>query len=66
MTDTQPSRQYRFSQRGGEEIETKEFNGDDAAEAYGRDLSKTRATPIIIHRHGNFDWEYVTETDERP
>lgn len=71
MTDTEPGSertwQYRFTQPDGTEIEAREFNGDDTAEAYARDLSKTRSIPIVIHRfHGHVDWQYVTEVDERP
>ncbi len=59
---------YRFSKPGGSVIGTGEFNGDDTAETRARELSKSNAAPIVIHRHsGHIDaWEYVTEVDERP
>ena len=59
---------YQFSQPGGTAIETGEFRDDDAAEARGRELSKSKAIPIVVRRHsGHIDaWEYVTEVDERP
>jgi hypothetical protein len=71
MTDQESSSggawQYRFLRPGGVEIETREFNGDDAAETYARELSKARETPVIIQRfHGHVDWQYVTEVDARP
>lgn len=69
MTDTQPSSgrtwRYRFSRPGDEELEVGEFTGDDAAEVYARQLSKSNGTPVIIQRHGIVDLEYVTEVDER-
>ncbi len=70
MTHTDPpsgrTRLYRFSRPGGIEIETRELNGDDAAEIYARELSKSQVVPVIIERHDHVDWEYVTEADERP
>ncbi len=57
---------YRYSRPGGTEVETRQVSGDDAAEAYARELSKAQETPIIIERHDHVDWEYVTEVDERP
>jgi hypothetical protein len=72
MTDVKPSfdrlLRYQFSQPGGTVVETGEFNGDDRAEARGRELSQSNASPIIVERHsGHVDaWEYVTEVDERP
>jgi hypothetical protein len=58
---------YRFSTPGGPDVETREFGGDDAAEIWAHELSKSNAAPIIIHRHeGGDDWVYVTEVDERP
>jgi hypothetical protein len=70
MTDTQPSFgrmwQYKFlASPHREEIEVREFNGDDTAEAYARELSKSREIPIIIERHGIVDWAYIDEVDER-
>ena len=67
MTDTEPSFGrtwlYRFSRPGEVEIETREFNGNDTAETYARELSKAQQTPIIIQWHDKVDWEYVTEVD---
>ncbi|MGA2521200.1 MAG: hypothetical protein ABSG81_10325 [Acidimicrobiales bacterium] len=59
---------YRFSEPGETVIETGDFSSDGAAEARARELSKSRTTPVVIHRHsGHIDaWEYVTEVDERP
>lgn len=70
MADTEPfsgrTTQYRFSRPGGVEIETADFNGDNWAEAYARELSASENSPVIIHRlRGIVDWEYVTEVDER-
>jgi hypothetical protein len=71
MTDVQPPsdrlRRYRFSRPGGVDVETRELNGDDAAESWARELSRSNVVPIIIRRHrGLDDWEYITEVDERP
>ena len=71
MADQEPSSggvwQYRFLRPGGVEIETREFDGDDAAERYADEISKEQDTPVIIHRlHGHVDWQYVTEVDARP
>jgi hypothetical protein len=70
MTDTAPPSGktwlYRFSRPGDAEIETRELNGDDAAEAYARGLPVAQETPIVIQRHDHVDWEYVTEIDDRP
>jgi hypothetical protein len=71
MTDVPSSDRlfrYQFSQPGGTVVETGEFNGDDTAEARGRELSQSNGSPIIVERHsGHVDaWEYVTEVDERP
>jgi hypothetical protein len=61
-----PSRQYRFSLPGGEEIGSGEFADDDAADGRARELSKAKDEPVIIHRlRGHVDWEYVTEADAR-
>ena len=59
---------YQLSQPDGTVVETGEFNGDEAAEARARELSKTNEVPIVVDRHsGHVDaWEYVTEVDERP
>lgn len=69
MADTEPSfaktRNYRFSRPGGVEIETGDFNGDDAAETHARELSKSQQAPIIIDRKSVVDWDYITEVDER-
>jgi hypothetical protein len=72
MTDMEPGSaklwRYRFSEPGDTVVETGEFSGDDTAEARARQLSKSKATPIVVKRHsGHVDaWEYVTEVDERP
>lgn len=71
MTGSQPSSarvwNYLFSQPDGVELQTGEFNGDDTAEARGRELSKSKGCPVIIRRYSKpvDDWEYVTEVDER-
>jgi hypothetical protein len=69
MTDTGPqpikSAQYRFSRPGGDEIETRELESDDAAEIVARELSRAQQVPVTIERYGHVDWEYVTEADER-
>jgi hypothetical protein len=58
---------YRFSQPGGVEIETGEFESDEAAETYAHELSRSRDVPVIVHRlKGRVDWEYLTEADARP
>ena len=56
---------YRFSRPGGAEVETRQLDGDEAAEDLARELSKAQETPIVIERHDHVDWEYVTEADER-
>jgi hypothetical protein len=68
MTDTSLGKTslYRFLQPGEIEVETRELNGDEAAQTYARELSKARNAPIIIKRRDHVDWEYVTEVDERP
>lgn len=70
MTDHGPSssgaERYRFTRPGGIEIETSELDGDNAAEAHARDLSKGRDTPVIVERRDHVDWEYLTEVDARP
>ncbi len=72
MTDAEPSSgklwSYQFSQPGDIVVETGEFNGDDTAESRARKLSKSKASPIVVKRHGAYvdSWVYVTEVDERP
>ncbi|GEM_PF-2556543 len=73
MTGTQPSPparmwRYRFTQPDGSEVETSEFSDDASADARARELSKSQAEVIVVHRHSAHvdDWEYVTEVDERP
>jgi hypothetical protein len=72
MTDAEPSREtiwrYQFSQPGDTVVETGEFSGDNTAEARARELSKSKASPIVVKRHSaHVDaWVYVTEVDERP
>ena|SRR5215469_13085376 len=71
VTDDGPSSgrqwEYRFSRPlHDEEIEVRDFDSDDAAEAYARELSTSQEIPIVIERHGFVEWEYVTEVDERP
>jgi hypothetical protein len=69
MTDKEPSSgrtwRYRFSLTDGEEIEIREFNSNEAAEDYARELSKARQTPVTIQYHDLVDWTYVTEVDQR-
>ena len=49
MTHTDPSSGrtwlYRFSRPGGIEIETRELNGDEAAEIMPGELSKSQVVP---------------------
>jgi len=72
MTDAEASLgtlwRYQFSQPGDTVVETGEFSGDDTAEARARELSKSKASPIVVKRHSaHVDaWVYVTEVDERP
>jgi hypothetical protein len=71
MTDAEPSGRlwrYQFSQPGDTVVEIGEFSGDDTAEAKARELSKSKASPIVVKRHSAFvdSWVYVTEVDERP
>lgn len=69
MTDTEPSFGrtwlYRFSLPGGTEIENHEFNGDDTAEAYARQLAVSKECAIVVERRSYTDWKHVTEVDER-
>lgn len=57
---------YRFSLPDDTEIETRDLDGSDSAEAHARELSKARGLPIVVKWHDHVDWEYVTEVDERP
>ncbi len=57
---------YHFVRPGGDEIETGEFNGDEAAIARGRELSTSMQEPLVVERYGLVDWHYVDEVDERP
>lgn len=70
MAPTDPSSartwRYRFCQPGGLEIETGDFDGNEAAEAYARKLPRAKESPIIVERHNRVDWEYVAEIDQRP
>ncbi len=72
MTNVEPSQgalwRYQFSQPDETVVETGEFNGNDTAEARARELSTSRASPIIVKRHSAHvdSWVYVTEVDERP
>ena len=70
MTDTGPNSGkpsiYRFSRPGGAEIERRELNDDESAEMIARELSRAQVVPVVIERFGHVDWEYVTESDERP
>jgi hypothetical protein len=58
---------YRFTDADGGEIEKAELADDAAAEARGRDLSKSGNVAVRVERHSaHVDaWEYVTEADER-
>lgn len=72
MTDAEPSVgplwRYQFSQPDDTVVETGEFNDDESAEARARELSKSKASPIVVKRHSAHvdSWVYVTEVDERP
>lgn len=57
---------YRLARPGGDEIETGEFSGDEAAIARARELSTSMEEPIVVERYGLVDWHYVDEVDERP
>ena len=59
---------YQFSQPDETVVETGEFGGDDTAEARARELSTSKASPIVVKRHSAHvdSWVYVTEVDERP
>lgn len=58
---------YRFTTADEVEIESKEFDRDDTAENWARELSRSQKIPVVIHRHSaHVDaWEYVAEVDER-
>jgi hypothetical protein len=58
---------YRFTDPESGEIETADLADDTAAEARGRDLSKSGNVAVRVERHSaHVDaWEYVTEADER-
>ncbi len=71
MTDVEP-RNYSFLVRSEDEaveveLERHEFNGDDTAESWGRELSKKHKSPIVIKRHSaHVDaWEYIGEVGEK-
>ena len=72
MTDAEPSQgalwRYQFSQPDETVVETGEFNGDVTAEARARELSTSKASPIVVKRHSAYvdAWVYVTEVDRRP
>jgi hypothetical protein len=57
---------YHFTRPGGDEVETGEFGGDEAAIAQARELSTSMVEPIVVERYGLVDWHYVDEVDERP
>jgi hypothetical protein len=71
MDDVQPSSgrtwRYRFTEPDGAELEVRDFNDDEKAETWARDLSKSNNVAIVVQRHSGFvdAWEYVTEVDER-
>jgi len=48
------------------ELEQREFTSDEAADGWGRELSKKRNSSIVIKRHSAFvdGWEYVGEVGE--
>ena len=58
---------YRFTDPESGEIETAELPNDAAADARGRELSKSGNVAVRIERHSaHVDaWEYVGEADER-
>ncbi len=72
MTDADQSPgtlwRYQFSQPDETVVDTGEFNSDETAEAKARELSKSKASAIVVKRHSaHVDaWVYVTEVDERP
>jgi hypothetical protein len=72
MADAEPSPgalwRYQFSEPGDTVLESGEFKDDDTAEVRARELSKSKATPVVVKRHSAHvdSWVYVTEVDERP
>lgn len=70
MSNSQPSTdkvwRYHFTRKGGEEVETGEYAGDEAAIARAQELSTTMVEPIVVERYGVVSWHYVDEVDERP
>jgi hypothetical protein len=58
---------YRFTDPESGEIETAQLADDSAADARGRELSKSGNVAVRVERHSaHVDaWEYVTEADER-
>jgi hypothetical protein len=58
---------YRFTDPENGEIESAELADDEAADARGRELSKSANAVVRVERHSaHVDaWEYVTEADER-
>jgi hypothetical protein len=71
MTDVDPSLErlwhYRFTRPDGTELDAKELDGDQAADAWAHELSKSTKSPVVIHRNeGGDDWKYITEVDDRP
>ncbi len=72
MTDIGRVWNYSFLVRSEDEkfeaeLEQHEFNGDDAAESWGRELSKKHNSPIVVKRHSaHVDaWVYVGEVGEK-
>lgn len=57
---------YHFTRKGGEEVETGEFSGDEGAIARARELSTSMAEPLVVERYGVVSWHYIDEVDERP
>jgi hypothetical protein len=73
MTDVErtsgPMWNYSFllrSEKGEVELERHEFNDDNAAENWGRELSKKHKSSIVVKRHSaHVDaWVYVDEVGE--
>jgi hypothetical protein len=50
------------------EIERQEFNTDEDADSWGRELSKKHNSSIVIKRHSAYvdGWDYVGEVGETP
>ncbi len=55
---------YRFARPGGDEVETGDFTGDEAAIVRARELSTSNGGPVVVERYGMVDWHYVDEVDE--